>query len=209
MSRLRPSPAMVVACLALLVALGGTGYAAIVLPANSVGAKQLKKGSVERAKIKPGAIDATNVAANSLGGASINESSLAKVPAAAAADTAANATNAASATTAANATNATNATSAAHATSSTGIDKVTYKSSDGMTPIAPVSGAAVGTLDINCDAGQHPVGVGIRESDLLSQNIVDAQVNTNGYLVRVVNFDSTAAHAFTATVICIPAASTG
>src|SRR5438128_797872 len=30
--RRRPSPAMVVACLALTVALGGTGYAAITLP---------------------------------------------------------------------------------------------------------------------------------------------------------------------------------
>ena len=28
----RPSPALVVACLALLVALSGTGYAAVVLP---------------------------------------------------------------------------------------------------------------------------------------------------------------------------------
>ena len=32
-----PSPAMVVACAALTVALGGTGYAAIKLPRNSVG----------------------------------------------------------------------------------------------------------------------------------------------------------------------------
>ncbi len=32
-----PSPAMVVACVALTVALGGTGYAAIKLPRNSVG----------------------------------------------------------------------------------------------------------------------------------------------------------------------------
>jgi hypothetical protein len=31
--RLRPSPAMVVACAALFVSLGGVGYAAIVLPA--------------------------------------------------------------------------------------------------------------------------------------------------------------------------------
>ena len=38
--RHRPSPAMVVSLLALTVALGGTGYAAIVLPANSVGTTQ-------------------------------------------------------------------------------------------------------------------------------------------------------------------------
>ena len=44
--RRRPSPALVVACLALAVALGGTGYAAMVLPANSVGTKQLRNGAV-------------------------------------------------------------------------------------------------------------------------------------------------------------------
>ena len=54
MSRLRrrPSPALVVACLALAAALGGTGYSAIVLPANSVGTTQLKNGSVVAAKVK-------------------------------------------------------------------------------------------------------------------------------------------------------------
>jgi hypothetical protein len=51
--RRRPSPALVVACLALAAALGGTGYAAIVLPANSVGTKQLKNHSVVAAKVMP------------------------------------------------------------------------------------------------------------------------------------------------------------
>ena len=37
MKRFEMSPAMGVALLALFVALGGTGYAAIVLPADSVG----------------------------------------------------------------------------------------------------------------------------------------------------------------------------
>jgi hypothetical protein len=44
--RLRPSPAMVVASIALTVALGGTSYAAIRLPKNSVGTKQLRKNAV-------------------------------------------------------------------------------------------------------------------------------------------------------------------
>lgn len=47
-----PSPALVVSLVALFVALGGTGYAAIVLPANSVGAKQIKKSAVTTAKVK-------------------------------------------------------------------------------------------------------------------------------------------------------------
>lgn len=43
---------MVVACAALFVSLGGVGYAAIVLPANSVGTKQLKRNAVNSAKVK-------------------------------------------------------------------------------------------------------------------------------------------------------------
>ena len=47
----RLSYANVVATLALFVALGGASYAAIVLPANSVGTKQLRPGAVTRAAL--------------------------------------------------------------------------------------------------------------------------------------------------------------
>ena len=50
--RLRPSPAMVVACTALLFALTGAGYAAGMLGPNTVGTKQLKKNAVISTKIK-------------------------------------------------------------------------------------------------------------------------------------------------------------
>jgi hypothetical protein len=62
-TRLRPTPAMVVATIALVVALGGTGYAAIVLPANSVGTAQLKNGAVTAAKVKPGLIPSSGALA--------------------------------------------------------------------------------------------------------------------------------------------------
>jgi hypothetical protein len=52
----RPSPAMVIAIVALIVALGGTGYAAIKLPANSVGTAQLKKDAVTSIKVKNGSL---------------------------------------------------------------------------------------------------------------------------------------------------------
>jgi hypothetical protein len=42
----RPSPSMVVAFIALLVAMAGTGYAATTLPANSVSTRQLKNNAV-------------------------------------------------------------------------------------------------------------------------------------------------------------------
>ena len=52
----RPSPAMVVALVALFVALGGSSYAVTQLPKNSVGAKQLKRNAVNSAKVKQGSL---------------------------------------------------------------------------------------------------------------------------------------------------------
>jgi hypothetical protein len=49
----RPAPAMVVACLALLVALSGTSYANILnVPVNSVGTVNLKANAVISSKVK-------------------------------------------------------------------------------------------------------------------------------------------------------------
>lgn len=50
----RPSPAMVVACIALGVSLGGTSYATItqVLPRNAVGSIQLRDNSVTSEKVR-------------------------------------------------------------------------------------------------------------------------------------------------------------
>ena len=63
----RPSPAMVVACLALLVALSGTGIAAATQVArNSVGTPQLKDSAVTNAKIRNNAVNSSKVAARSL-----------------------------------------------------------------------------------------------------------------------------------------------
>ena len=56
-----PSPALFVACVALVVALGGVSYAASVLPKNSVGTAQLKKKSVTSSKVREGAITTTKV----------------------------------------------------------------------------------------------------------------------------------------------------
>src|SRR3954468_7443331 len=49
----RPSPAMIVALVALFVALGGGAYAALKLPKNSVGAKQIRKHAVTPSKVAP------------------------------------------------------------------------------------------------------------------------------------------------------------
>jgi len=63
----RPSPAMVVACLALFVALTGTSVAVVnVLPKNSVGTAQLKKDAVVSSKIKNASLKAVDFAAGQL-----------------------------------------------------------------------------------------------------------------------------------------------
>ena len=51
-----PSPAMIVACIALALSLGGASYAAVVLPKNSVGSRQLRKGSVKPSKVSPSTV---------------------------------------------------------------------------------------------------------------------------------------------------------
>jgi hypothetical protein len=63
----KPSPAMIVACLALLVALSGTGMAAATqLGRNSVGTLQLKDSAVTNAKLRNNAVNSAKVAARSL-----------------------------------------------------------------------------------------------------------------------------------------------
>ena len=67
LQRRRPSPAMIVACIALLVALTGTSVAAVnALGPNTVGSLQLKANAVTNAKIKNSAVTSLKVANRSL-----------------------------------------------------------------------------------------------------------------------------------------------
>jgi hypothetical protein len=56
--RIKPSPSMVVASIALLVALGGTSIAAVAVtvPRNSIGTLQLRDNSVVSSKVKNGSL---------------------------------------------------------------------------------------------------------------------------------------------------------
>lgn len=68
MTRLRSwlNPPMVVALLALVIALGGTSYAAVQLPKNSVGSKQVKNGSVASVDVKDRTLKAADFAPGQL-----------------------------------------------------------------------------------------------------------------------------------------------
>jgi hypothetical protein len=87
----RPSPALVISIIALVMATIGTAIATTQLPKNSVGSKQLKNNAVVTSKIKKEAVTGAKVKKNSLTGKNIKLSSLGTVPSATNATTAATA----------------------------------------------------------------------------------------------------------------------
>lgn len=196
--RVRVSPSMAVAFVALLIALGGSSYAVVRLPARSVGATQLRDGAVTRAKIKRSAvdrgklannaIDASKVANDSLTGTDIAEASLTGVA------------------------SAQNAVHAAASDSSAAMDKVVYRTAAGTVPPAP-SATASSTVAVaaGCDGGQHVVGGGVKVEDIDNSSVVDTYPDAGGtaWTARVDNTDTASAHGFTVYAICIASAATG
>ena len=53
--------ANVTATLALFIALGGTSYAALTPPKNSVGSKQIRKGAVRASELRSGAVSSRSI----------------------------------------------------------------------------------------------------------------------------------------------------
>lgn len=101
-----PSPALVIACLALFVALGGT-----VLAATKIDGKTIKVKSLPGNRLKVGSVPGNRIAPRSLLGSQIRVDTLGEVP---------NATHASSADTARHAQTATAADHAADATTING-----------------------------------------------------------------------------------------
>ena len=66
----------VVSTLCLFLLLGGGAYAAIKLPKNSVGTKQIKINAVTTSKIKNAAVTGEKLAAGSVGGAQLQANSI-------------------------------------------------------------------------------------------------------------------------------------
>jgi hypothetical protein len=116
----RSTASMVIACLALFVAMGGVGYAAV-----KINGKDIQNRTIGGKKMKK----------NTLGGTVIKESSLGTVPKAKSADTAGSATNAQNAVNAQNATDAQNAVNAQNATSAENANTVGGQSAE--TLLAP------------------------------------------------------------------------
>jgi hypothetical protein len=98
----RPSPALVIACLALFVALGGT-----VLAATKIDGKTIKVKSLPGNRVEVGSLPGNRVASHSLKGDQIKVDTLGEVPSAAHADSADSARRAQTATAADHAADAT------------------------------------------------------------------------------------------------------
>lgn len=108
----RQAPALAVACIALIAALGGTVYAAAKIDGKTIKAKslpgnRLTPGSVPGNRLKAGALPGSALAPGSVTGTQVDASTLGQVPSAVHAD---NADSARDAQTALNAVNALDAT---------------------------------------------------------------------------------------------------
>lgn len=68
--------ANVISVIALFVALGGASYAAVTLPKNSVGPKQIKKNGVGASEIKRNAVRAAEIRRNAVAASEVKDSSL-------------------------------------------------------------------------------------------------------------------------------------
>jgi hypothetical protein len=76
----RPSPALVVSIVALVVAMAGTGYAQFTLPDKSVGTRQLKNGAVTNKKLHTDAVTDVKISKNTITGDRIKLGTLGTVP---------------------------------------------------------------------------------------------------------------------------------
>jgi hypothetical protein len=73
----RPSPALVISCIALFVAMGGVSYG---VATGSIDGREIKNNSVRGADIRNSSLTGADVANNRLGGTDVKESTLGKVP---------------------------------------------------------------------------------------------------------------------------------
>ena len=74
--RRRPSASLIISCTALFLSLGGVGYAATTIAANSVGAAQIKNGAVTYKKIAPNSVGQVRLASGGVTNAKLAKNSV-------------------------------------------------------------------------------------------------------------------------------------
>jgi hypothetical protein len=184
----RPTPSMLVAVTAMVVALGGTSYAVVKPSPRSVGAKELKRKAVSAAHIKANAITSRKVKDGSLKGRDIDEASLGAVPLA---------------------TRATSVESSARAAMAGGIERVFYRVSTVAIPPPVVVGESTqGIGTARCDPGQLVIGGGVKLEENMS--VVDGYPDGAAAWTANANNDEVGqTHNFTVYAICVPATTPG
>lgn len=176
--RRRPSPAMLVALLALFVALGGSSYAAVKIGARdiargAVGTRAIANNSIRSADIHNATVSGADVKDDSLTNADIDNTSLS-------AQTAKTAERAARATTAASATRAADATNADNAGKLDGLD-----SSDFTRPTCTSqTGALKGVVTIAASAGFSGSFTPVSGYNCSAQSIEARRLSMGRYEVR-------------------------
>ena len=73
----RPSPALVISCISLFIALGGVSYG---VATGSIDGREIKNNSVASIDVKNRGLNGNDIAADRLGGGAIKESTLGTVP---------------------------------------------------------------------------------------------------------------------------------
>jgi hypothetical protein len=175
--------ASVTATLALVVALGGTSYAAVALPKNSVGTAQIKKSGVANSDIRANAVTSDKVKLDTLTGADINEAQLGTVPKASIAGVAGSATNATNAVNAVNATNADKATTATSATNATNATNAANADKVGGQTVAKINyqAASVAAASTVFDAGGLKITAACASGGELSLNATTTKAGSSIY----------------------------
>jgi hypothetical protein len=148
----RPSAALIVAAIALLVSLGGNAYGSGLFAPGSVGTKDLRNGAVNSQKLKNGSVRTSKLHNGAITARKLSRHLV--VPKARFASAAAAAFNSGHAST------ADQATHAAAASSADGLTGVNYVRS-ALTE-SPNNSLIFGEAD--CPAGQLPVGGGVWSS---------------------------------------------
>jgi hypothetical protein len=185
MLRRKLSFANITSFLALFVALSATSYAALRLPANSVGTKQIKTDAVTKAKlgrravdgskVVPGSLTGADIAPHSLSGANIDLSALGTVPSAATADAAS-------------------------------IAKVEVVTATGTNAPAGYTGSDGAAATASCPSRLVVLGGGVRVSDQTDQSANDSYPNgSNAWTADVFN-GGPGTPTFTVYAICGPVA---
>ncbi|HYP48866.1 MAG TPA: hypothetical protein VEQ61_09550, partial [Thermoleophilaceae bacterium] len=145
LSSRRPSPALVIACLALFVSLGGVSYG---VATGSIDGREIKDGAVSSADVRNnslrgvdvrnGSLKGGDLARDSLGGAAIAESKLGRVPRAGSAEMAERAESAESAESAENSESAETAENAISAETAESADLArSAESADELAGLGP------------------------------------------------------------------------